>query len=62
MSKTVEVPVEWLERLIKLGEQADVKVTPGVPGLGIHTKVYQDSVILLKGYIQSAESLIQEGK
>lgn len=59
-NNTVEVPVAWLEKLIQLGKQADVTVTPGVQSIGIRPTVYKSSLIRLKGYIESAEALIGE--
>lgn len=55
---SVEVPITWLKKLMELGEKANVKVHHN----GISNSWRKDTASLdeLKGYIQSAETLLPQ--
>lgn len=60
MSKTTEVPIVWIERLMELGEKADVKVWVSLGMYGGSPRKDDSKLILLKGYIESAKQFLDE--
>lgn len=59
MKKTVEVPVVWLENLMRLGEDASVSIYSG-PTIGTLACKDDTKLVLLKGYIQSASQFLDQ--
>lgn len=62
MSKTVEVPLEWLERLVELAngyEDRIEKIDDVNDTYELWTRVPWSQ---LKGYIDSAESMIEKAR
>lgn len=55
---TVEVPIAWLVKLIKLGKETDVQVYS--TGVMNGNRADKTKLNHLKGYIESAEFLIPE--
>lgn len=51
---TVQVPVKWLEKLLKISRKATVSAYS--TGLGV--RLDDQELTRLKGYIESAESLL----
>lgn len=60
MDKTVQVPVKWLEELMKLGD--DLYADPYYTGTANSVVISQAKLAKLKGFIQSAKFLNKEGR